>query len=127
MRSVGVKDRAVVSDQPLVDRRDCGRVLPFMGAASEGIEGFGFFCGIGRGLVGLVVALGAARPVLQAELALLGLLHLRDEGRLGRLQAQGPHRRMAQHPGGTDGENLLNLGKTRVPARVHAALCNKCG
>ena len=101
---------------------DCRHVLSFISAAGKGIEGFGFFGGTGRLLPCLAVELYAARPVAVAEFALFGLLHKRGEGRPRLLQTQGLHRRMAQYARGIDGENLGNLGKTRVLARVYYAV-----
>ena len=127
MGPVGVEDVTVEGHQRPVRLLLHRRVLSFIGAAGKGVERFGFLCGTGRFLPGLVVELHAARPVLVAEFALCGLLHLRGEGRSALLQAQGLHGWMAQRPRGIDGEDLGNLGKTRVRARVHSALFDICG
>ena len=127
MSSVGVEDMAVESHQCLVRLLLHRRVLSFKGATGESVEGFGFFGGTGRFLPCLAVELHAACPVLVAEFSLCGLFHLRGEGRPRLLQAQGLHRRMAQYPRGIDGEDLCNLGKTRVQARVHCAVFDICG
>ena len=67
----------------------------------------------------MAVELHAACPVLVAEFAFFGLRYLRGEDRPRLLQAQGLHRRVEQHSRGIDGEDLCNLGKTCVQARVH--------
>ena len=121
MGPVGVEDVAVEGDQSSVRLLGHGLVLPFESAAGEGVEGFGLLPGTGGLLPGLVVEPGGVRPVPAAELALLGLRHLRREGRPGLLQVQRPDRRVAQHARGIDDEDLGDLGKARVPARVHAA------
>ena len=127
MGPVGVEDVPVEGRQRLVRPLHHRHVLSFIGAAGKGIEGFGLLCGASRLLPCLVVELHAARPVLVAEFALCGLLHLRGEGRSALLQAQGLHGWMAQCPRGIDGEDLRNLGKTRVLARVHSAHFGICG
>ena len=122
MGPVGVEDLAVEGLQPSVRLLGRRLVLPLVSAAAEGVEGLGFLRGTGGVLPRLVVELRGARPVPVAELAHLGLLHLRREGRPGFLQAQGLDRRKTQHPRGIDGEDPGDLGETGVLARVHAAL-----
>ena len=121
MGPVGVEDLAVEGHQSSVRLLGHGLVLPFESAAGEGVEGFGLLRGTEGLLPGLVVEPCGAGQVPAAELAFSGFLHLCREGRPGLLQAQRPDRWVTQHAGGIDDEDLGDLGKARVPARVHAA------